>query len=179
MIRFWRAPRAGPPTPSGWVLSTPGSDRRSRPSHPARRFSRRSPGHPFLADTQGGVIVGQPALFDLCFGGRRHDGEPLMPQHLRGLHVGRVGDRLVPRPSRHGPGCGGLPRSGAPSSRCCLTGHSDPAAAVACAPSRWRAAPAATTASPPYPRRSGLPACNLMIVSDECCQAAATPEAEC
>ena len=35
--------------------------------------------------------MGERALFHLGFGGRLHQREPLLPQQLRGLHMGRVG----------------------------------------------------------------------------------------
>ena len=47
-----------------------------------------NPGH-----AQRGVVVDETALFHLRFGGRLHQGEPLLSQQLRGPHGGRVGDR--------------------------------------------------------------------------------------
>ena len=92
-IRCGPARQADPPTRAGWAPSTLESDRRSRRPHPGWRFCCRSQRHLSVESghAQRSVVVGERALFHLGFGGRLHQREPLLPQQLRGLHMGRVG----------------------------------------------------------------------------------------
>jgi hypothetical protein len=54
-------------------------------------------GPPILAGWAAfNVRVGRLALFHLGFGSRPHQGEPPLSQRLRGPHMGRVSDHLVP-----------------------------------------------------------------------------------
>jgi hypothetical protein len=44
-------------------------------------------------------MVGQTPLFHLGFGSRLHHSQPLLPERLRGIHMGGIGDGLMPRPT--------------------------------------------------------------------------------
>src|SRR5277367_7071794 len=102
--RRGRVRRGGPPIRAASVPSTPGSGTRPRWTDRGQSWPLGCRGWPSrhptveVVEAQRGVVVAQRTLLDVGFSDRAQYPDPVTPQCPGCRDMGRIGNRLVPRP---------------------------------------------------------------------------------